>query len=74
MGRRDRYNKSAYDQHLIRFPRGTLQRFKDLFGGEVSFNSWVSNLVTSRLVMKEILYPSEKLPNGEDPTDSGNIK
>lgn len=68
MSRRDKYNAKAYDQTLIRFPKGTLKRFRELFGGDVSFNAWVSNLVTSRLLIKETLYPNNTLPDGEDPT------
>lgn len=47
------FNKQAYDQRLIRFPKGTIKRFKELFADDVKFNSWVVNLVTSRLLMTE---------------------
>lgn len=47
------YNRKAYDQKLIRFPVGTVKRFKELFKDDVSFNGWVVNLVISRLVMAE---------------------
>lgn len=49
----DEYNRKAYDQKLIRFPAGTVKRFKELFKNDVSFNGWVVNLVISRLVMAE---------------------
>lgn len=55
----DEYNKKAYDQKLIRFPAGTVKRFNDLFKGELSFNGWVVNLVTSRLLYKELNYPDD---------------
>ena len=47
------FNKQAYDQRLIRFPKGTIKRFKELFADDVKFNSWVVNLVISRLLMTE---------------------
>lgn len=46
------FNKRAYDQRLIRFPKGTLLRFHELFK-DVSFNAWVVQLVTSRLLVYE---------------------
>lgn len=49
----DEYNKKAYDQRNIRFPSGTVKRFRELFKDEVSFNGWVVNLVISRLVAAE---------------------
>lgn len=51
--RQNEFNKRAYDQRLIRFPKGTLQKFHELFADDVPFNSWVVNLVTSRLVLRE---------------------
>lgn len=54
MGKRqNEFNRQAYDQRLIRFPKGTIKRFKELFSDDVKFNSWVVNLVTSRLLMTE---------------------
>lgn len=54
MGKRqNEFNKVAYDQRLIRFPKGTIKRFKELYADDVKFNSWVVNLVTSRLLMTE---------------------
>ena len=50
--RQNEYNRRAYDQRLIRFPKGTLQRFHELFK-DVSFNAWVVQLVTSRLLVYE---------------------
>lgn len=47
------FNKSSYDQRLIRFPKGTIKRFKELFADDVPFNAWVVNLVTSRLLLTE---------------------
>lgn len=47
------FNKRSYDQRLIRFPKGTLAKFHDLFEDDVPFNGWVVNLVTSRLLMTE---------------------
>lgn len=64
--RQNKFNKLHYDQVNIRFPLGTLQRFKDLFPG-CSFNGWVSNLVTSRILIKEWMYPNDPLPDGEEP-------
>lgn len=55
----DEYNRRAYDQKLIRFPAGTINKFHQLFKNEVSFNGWVVNLVTSRLVWAEQQF-SEK--------------
>lgn len=49
----DEYNRRAYDQKLIRFPLGTVKRFKELFKDNVSFNGWVVSLVISRLDMAE---------------------
>lgn len=51
--RQNEFNKNNYDQRLIRFPKGTIKRFKELFADDVKFNSWVVNLVTSRLLMTE---------------------
>lgn len=51
--RQNEFNKKQYDQHLIRFPRGTIERFRELFGDDVSFNGWVVSLVTSRLLISE---------------------
>lgn len=54
MGKRqNEFNRKTYDQRLIRFPAGTIQRFRDLFTDDVPFNGWVVNLVTSRLLMTE---------------------
>lgn len=47
------FNKKSYDQRLIRFPKGTIAKFKSLFEDDVPFNAWVVNLVTSRLLMTE---------------------
>lgn len=55
----DEYNKKAYDQKLIRFPAGTVKRFNELFKDDISFNGWVVNLVTSRLLYKELNYPDD---------------
>ena len=52
----DEYNRKAYDQKLIRFPAGTVTRFRELFKDEVSFNGWVVNLVISRLVVEEKMF------------------
>lgn len=52
----DEYNRKAYDQKLIRFPAGTVARFRELFKDEVSFNGWVVNLVVSRLVVAEKMF------------------
>lgn len=52
----DEYNRKAYDQMLIRFPAGTVARFRELFKDEVSFNGWVVNLVVSRLVVAERMF------------------
>lgn len=57
----DEYNKKAYDQKLIRFPAGTVKRFNELFENEVSFNGWVVNLVTSRLLYKEYYLPEDDI-------------
>lgn len=61
------FNRKAYDQILIRFPRGTAQRFKDIFGSGVSFNGWVVNLVCSRLLMKELYFPNKPMPYPDEP-------
>lgn len=54
MGKRqDEFNKKTYDQRLIRFPTGTIRKFRSLFADDVPFNGWVVNLVTSRLLMTE---------------------
>lgn len=47
------FNKKSYDQRLIRFPKGTIAKFRSLFEDDVSFNAWVVNLVASRLLMTE---------------------
>lgn len=52
MGARDKWNQKNYDCVTIRFPKGTKRHFKALFPG-VSFNGWVSNLVTMKLVLTE---------------------
>lgn len=52
----DEYNRKAYDQKLIRFPAGTVQKFHDLFKDEISFNGWVVSLVVSRLVMADTQF------------------
>lgn len=67
MSYKDKWNKNNYQTIGIRFPVGTTQKFRDLFGNEVSFNGWVVQLVTSRLLMKEWLYPDTELPNDEQP-------
>lgn len=46
----DEFNRKAYDQRLIRFPKGVIAKFKELFGDEFSFNAWVVNLVVSSLL------------------------
>lgn len=60
--RQNEFNRKAYDQRLIRFPKGTIKRFKELFADDVKFNSWVVNLVTSRLLMTEEKSWSTKPP------------
>lgn len=63
MGKRQNdFNRKAYDQRLIRFPAGTIQRFRDLFTDDVPFNGWVVNLVTSRLLLTEEKQWSTKQP------------
>lgn len=63
MGKRqNEFNRKAYDQRLIRFPKGTLLRFRELFQDDVPFNAWVVNLVTSRLLMTEEKVWSTKQP------------
>lgn len=52
MGYKDRWNSKKYDSILIRFPLGTKREFKRLFPG-VPFNSFVVNLVVSRLVLAD---------------------
>ncbi len=52
MGSKDKWNARNYDCVSIRFPKGTKTRFKQLFPG-VPFNSYVVNLLTSRLVVAE---------------------
>lgn len=52
MGSKDTWNARNYDCVSIRFPKGTKTRFKQLFPG-VPFNSYVVNLLTSRLVVAE---------------------
>lgn len=59
IGSKDKYNARHYDSTLIRFPAGTLARFRQLFGN-VSFNGWVSDLVVSRLVMAELRQGDDK--------------
>lgn len=61
------FNRRSYDQVLIRFPKGTLQRFKDIWGSEVSFNGWVVNLVCSRLLVKELYFPEKPMPYPDEP-------
>lgn len=63
----DELNKKKFDQTLIRFPKGTLLKFRELFG-DLSFNGWVVALVSSRLVLKEFYYPNSPLPFDEDPS------
>lgn len=52
MSSKDKWNARNYDCVSIRFPKGTKTRFKQLFPG-VPFNSYVVNLLTSRLVVAE---------------------
>lgn len=52
MGSKDKWNARNYDCVSIRFPKGTKLRFKQLFPG-VPFNSYVVNLLTSRLIIAE---------------------
>lgn len=58
----DEYNKRSYDQRLIRFPKGTIRKFHELFEDDVPFNSWVVNLVTSRLLLTEEKNWKTKIP------------
>lgn len=53
MGAKDKWNQRNYDCVTIRFPKGTKTRFKRLFPG-VPFNSYVVNLLISRLVVNEL--------------------
>lgn len=57
----DEFNKKAYDQVLIRFPKGTKTLFVKLFKNEVAFNSWVVNLVVSRLLFYQEYYGITKI-------------
>ena len=50
------FNKKAYDQKLIRFPKGFVARFHKLFG-DVSFNAWVVNVAVHELVKVESRFP-----------------
>lgn len=52
MSGKDKWNARNYDCVSIRFPKGTKTRFKQLYPG-VPFNSYVVNLLTSRLVIAE---------------------
>lgn len=52
MGAKDKWNARNYDCVSIRFPKGTKTRFKQLYPG-VPFNSYVVNLLISRLVLAE---------------------
>lgn len=52
MGAKDKWNARNYDCVSIRFPKGTKTRFKQLYPG-VPFNSFVVNLLVSRLVLAE---------------------
>lgn len=56
------YKARNYDQRLIRFPKGTIKKFRELFADDVPFNAWVVNLVTSRLLMTEEKKWSTKPP------------
>lgn len=67
MSYKDKWNAKNYDLVQIRFPLNTRKRFRDLFGDDVSFNGWVVNLVTSRLLLKEWIYPDKPLPHDEEP-------
>lgn len=53
MGAKDKWNQRNYDCVTIRFPKGTKTRFKRLFPG-VPFNSYVVNLLISRLIVNEL--------------------
>lgn len=53
MGAKDKWNARNYDCISIRFPKGTKRRFKSLFPG-VPFNSYIVNLLISRLVIAEM--------------------
>lgn len=65
MAYKDRWNKIKYDSVNIRFPSGTRRKFKSLFPG-VSFNGFVVNLVTSRLLMADQQF--------SDPVDQQKTK
>lgn len=54
------FNRKAYDQRLIRFPLGTIKRFKKLFESDLSFNAFVVELVISQLDMTEIQFTEDK--------------
>jgi len=42
----EKYNKKKYDQRLIRFPKGTVERLKTLAASnDLSFNSYVCQSV-----------------------------
>ena len=69
----NKWNKEAYDQVLIRFPKGTRERFKSIWGSGVSFNGWVVNLVVSRLLVKEMYYPDKPMPYPDEPLDFKEI-
>lgn len=58
MGNKDKWNSRNYDCVSIRFPKGTKTRFKQLYPG-VPFNSFVVNLLTSRLVVAEFIKCEE---------------
>lgn len=52
MSSKDKWNQRNYDCVSIRFPKGTKTKFKRLFPG-VPFNSYVVNLLISRLIIAE---------------------
>lgn len=58
MGRKDKWNQRNYDSATIRFPKGTKTRFHTLFPG-VPFNSFVVNLLNSRMVIAEMDHENE---------------
>lgn len=68
---KDNWNKKKYDQTLVRFPSGTLARFKELFP-DASFNGWVVSLVCSRLLLKELYFPTKQLPYPDEPPKEGD--
>lgn len=64
-----KFNRENYDQVMIRFPKGTRKRFKEIWGSGVSFNGWVVNLVCSRLLIKEMYFPEKPMPYPDEPLD-----